>query len=39
MFKNWKCKFFGHKPSNHTKSVLWNSIEFTCARCGHKWLR
>ncbi|WP_353739017.1 DUF1660 family phage protein [Peribacillus asahii] len=39
MFKNWKCKLFGHKRSNHAKFVRWNSIEFTCIRCGYKWLK
>jgi hypothetical protein len=39
MFKNWKCKLFGHKKSNISKSWLWNSIEFSCIRCGHKWVK
>jgi hypothetical protein len=39
MFKNWKCKLFGHKKSNISKSWLWNSIEFSCIRCGYKWVK
>lgn len=37
MFKNWKCKFFGHKKSNVTRSIYFTDVEFTCIRCSHKW--